>query len=70
MQYEICAYPETVDLLVTLAYQAAIGSSLEQSLPIGMGLRVPVHGQPELGLQDFDALDSTQVRHSWSSLLP
>ena len=33
---------ETVDLLVSLAYSAAIEGALAEPLPIGLGLRVPL----------------------------
>ena len=41
-QYEIISNPETVDLLVSIAYTAAADHSLGEPLPLGMGLRVPV----------------------------
>lgn len=41
-QYEIINNPETVDLLVSIAYTAAADQSLGEPLPLGMGLRVPV----------------------------
>lgn len=34
--------PQTVDLLVSLAYVSALENSMEEPLPIGMGLRVPI----------------------------
>jgi hypothetical protein len=40
LQYEIVNNPHTVDLLVSLAYTAAIENSLQEP-PIGMALRVP-----------------------------
>lgn len=42
MQYEIRTNPEVVDLLVSLAHVAASEGALEEPLPVGMGLRVPV----------------------------
>ena len=42
VQYEIISNPETVDLLVSIAYTAAADQSLGEPLPLGMGLRVPV----------------------------
>lgn len=39
-QYEIIHNPHTVDLLVSLAYTAAVEGVLEEP-PIGMALRVP-----------------------------
>jgi ubiquitin-conjugating enzyme E2 Q len=41
-QYEIRSNPDTVDLLVSLTYSAAAEGVLDQPLPVGMGLRVPV----------------------------
>lgn len=41
-QYEIRSNPETVDLLVSIAYTAAADQVLADPLPVGMGLRVPV----------------------------
>lgn len=42
LQYEIRTNPEVVDLLVSLAHVAASEGALEEPLPVGMGLRVPV----------------------------
>jgi ubiquitin-conjugating enzyme E2 Q len=41
-QYEIRNNPETVDLLVSIAYTAAAEKVIDDPLPKGMGLRVPV----------------------------
>lgn len=41
-QYEIIHNPATVDLLVSMAYSAAAEGSMDDPLPVGMGLRVPV----------------------------
>jgi ubiquitin-conjugating enzyme E2 Q len=41
-QYEICHNTQTVDLLVSLAYCAAVEGVLDEPLPIGLGLRVPI----------------------------
>jgi ubiquitin-conjugating enzyme E2 Q len=41
-QYEIRANPETVDLLVSLAYNAAAEGVMDKPLPTGLGLRVPL----------------------------
>ena len=68
-QYEVCHNLPTVDLLVSLAYSAAVGGVLEDPLPVNLGLRVkpPRTGSvaaalgPD-GLCDFDALDITGVR--------
>lgn len=46
MQYEIVHNPHTVDLLVSLAYTAAIEGVLEEP-PVGIALRVP---SPKAGL--------------------
>jgi ubiquitin-conjugating enzyme E2 Q len=42
MQYEILSNPATVDLLVSITYAAAAENVLDEPLPIGLGLRVPV----------------------------
>ncbi|KAE9407147.1 hypothetical protein BT96DRAFT_1014269 [Gymnopus androsaceus JB14] len=42
LEYEIIHNPETVDLLVSITYLAAMEGVLDEPLPIGMGLRVPV----------------------------
>ncbi|KAJ3847933.1 hypothetical protein EV368DRAFT_76467 [Lentinula lateritia] len=42
VEYDIIHNPETVDLLVSITYAAAIESVLDEPLPIGMGLRVPL----------------------------
>ncbi|KIM73751.1 hypothetical protein PILCRDRAFT_99249 [Piloderma croceum F 1598] len=42
LEYEIISNPETVDLLVSIAYTAAADQCLNEPLPLGMGLRVPV----------------------------
>jgi len=41
LQYEILHNPQTVDLLVSLAYVSATEGAMEDPLPIGLGLRVP-----------------------------
>ncbi|KAJ3560459.1 hypothetical protein NP233_g10827 [Leucocoprinus birnbaumii] len=41
LEYEIIHNPHTVDLLVSIAYSAAVEGVLEEP-PIGMGLRVPL----------------------------
>lgn len=69
LQYEICHNLPTVDLLVSLAYSAAVGGVLEDPLPINLGLRVksPSTGSAASGLGvdglcDFDALDNNGVK--------
>ena len=59
-----------VDLLVSLAYVAAVEGSLDAPLPVGMGLRVKCkalmlgqYDDPNK-LYDFDALDLQNVRCS------
>ncbi|KDQ51732.1 hypothetical protein JAAARDRAFT_497248 [Jaapia argillacea MUCL 33604] len=42
LEYEIQTNPESVDLLVSLTYIAAAEGSLEDPLPTGLGLRVPM----------------------------
>lgn len=58
-QYEICAKPHTVDLLVSLAYSAAFSSALND-FPVGMNLRVPSKAQDST-LCDFDTLLDADV---------
>ncbi|EIN06501.1 hypothetical protein PUNSTDRAFT_115057 [Punctularia strigosozonata HHB-11173 SS5] len=41
LEYEICANPAVVDLLLSLTYCAAAEGVLDDPLPVGMGLRVP-----------------------------
>lgn len=41
-QYEIQHNPKTVDLLVSLAYVSASDGAMEDPLPVGLGLRVPL----------------------------
>lgn len=41
-QYEIIQNPQTVDLLVSLAYSSAVDGVMDEPFPIGMGLRVPL----------------------------
>ena len=59
MQYEICAKPQTVDLLVSLAYIAAVEGGLSD-FPDGMNLQVALPGQHTP--QDFDGMPEAQVR--------
>lgn len=42
IQYEILHNPKTVDLLVSLAYVSASEGVMEDPLPAGLGLRVPL----------------------------
>ncbi|KAJ2925630.1 hypothetical protein H1R20_g11464, partial [Candolleomyces eurysporus] len=41
LEYEISHNPKTVDLLVSIAYVAAVEGAMDDPLPVGMGLRVP-----------------------------
>jgi len=41
-QYEIIHNPQTVDLLVSIAHSAATEGVIDEPLPIGMALRVPL----------------------------
>lgn len=41
-QYEIIHNPQTVDLLVSIAHSAASEGVIDEPLPIGMALRVPL----------------------------
>ncbi|KAL6306618.1 hypothetical protein BKA93DRAFT_773860 [Sparassis latifolia] len=65
LEYEICANPATIDLLVSLAYTSAAEGSLDEPLPSGMGLRVSLasmgpSSDPD-GLCDFDTLSRPQM---------
>ncbi|RDB28698.1 hypothetical protein Hypma_015532 [Hypsizygus marmoreus] len=42
LEYEIIHNPQTVDLLVSIAHSAASEGVMEEPLPTGLGLRVPV----------------------------
>ncbi|KAJ3509436.1 hypothetical protein NLJ89_g5227 [Agrocybe chaxingu] len=42
LEYEIIHNPQTVDLLVSLAFCSASDGSMEDPFPVGLGLRVPV----------------------------
>jgi hypothetical protein len=41
-QYEIIHNPQTVDLLVSIAHSAAAEGVIDEPLPVGMALRVPL----------------------------
>lgn len=74
LEYEICSRPETVDLLVSLAYVAAMENVLED-FPDGMNLRVPppgtrlIPGAPVQILRDFDRFPETDKRRCIADLL-
>ncbi|KAI0824358.1 hypothetical protein BC628DRAFT_1379076 [Trametes gibbosa] len=72
LEYEICSKPAVVDLLVSLAFVAAIEGALNAPLPIGMGLRVRCRGSeidsPD-GLHDFDRLDLPNMRAAIHNLI-
>ncbi|CCM01551.1 uncharacterized protein FIBRA_03609 [Fibroporia radiculosa] len=73
LEYEICTNPETVDLLVSLAYTSAVKNELDDPLPVGMGLCVP-HPDPTPlrapnNVCDFDTLDKNQMRRAIVKLL-
>ena len=59
-QYEICSRPQTVDLLVSLAYTAASNNALED-FPLGMhiSLRYPTEAS---AMMEFDGLGDLEVR--------
>ncbi|KAH9934607.1 hypothetical protein B0H21DRAFT_759509 [Amylocystis lapponica] len=61
LEYEICAYPETVDLLVSLAYVAALGRVLDEPLPVRMGLRVVKPSSLTQEMCDFDGLSRAEM---------
>ncbi|KAI0750412.1 hypothetical protein C8Q74DRAFT_1309949 [Fomes fomentarius] len=74
LEYEICANPVIVDLLVSLTYIAAGEGALDAPLPIGMGLRVPCKSaspasQGPDGLYDFDQLKISQMRDAIVQLI-
>jgi len=51
-QYEIIQNPQTVDLLVSLAYSSAVDGVMDDPFPIGMGLWVPLPtSSPTIGPQ-------------------
>ncbi|TFK84836.1 hypothetical protein K466DRAFT_526791 [Polyporus arcularius HHB13444] len=67
LEYEICANPGAVDLLVSLAYIALAEAANDAPLPVGMGLRVPCRSAPAAkmgsdGLFDFDKLSHDNMR--------
>ncbi|KAJ3806036.1 hypothetical protein F5876DRAFT_91236 [Lentinula aff. lateritia] len=64
VEYDIIHNPETVDLLVSITYAAAIESVLDEPLPIGMGLAFSdrsLCSSDDDCLCDFDDLDLQQV---------
>ncbi|KAF9809445.1 hypothetical protein IEO21_07397 [Rhodonia placenta] len=65
LEYEICSNPDTVDVLVSLAYIAASAEALKELLPIGIGLRVPAPDKTALvnadGLCEYDKLTYKQM---------
>ncbi|KAI0703481.1 hypothetical protein BC835DRAFT_1028647 [Cytidiella melzeri] len=64
LEYEICEKPETVDLLISLAYSAASGGSLH-GFPDGLDMQVPTPG-PSI---EFDALEAPQKNRAILDLL-
>ncbi|KAI0086019.1 hypothetical protein BDY19DRAFT_962578 [Irpex rosettiformis] len=62
LEYEICSKPETVDLLVSLAYSAASGGSLH-GFPDGLELQVPSVFPPYISV-DFDSMDTPAAKNS------
>ncbi|KAH9940093.1 uncharacterized protein BXZ73DRAFT_88813 [Epithele typhae] len=72
LEYEICANPVTVDLLLSLAYLAAAENVLDEPFPVGMGLRVaPKAGvEPDAdGLIEFDRLNVVDMRNTIAQLI-
>ncbi|RPD55194.1 hypothetical protein L227DRAFT_579837 [Lentinus tigrinus ALCF2SS1-6] len=74
LEYEICANPVTVDLLVSLAYVALTEGAPDAPLPVGMGLRVECRTAPAArrdsdGLFDFDKLDPHDMRVATTQLI-
>ncbi|KAJ3535766.1 hypothetical protein NM688_g6931 [Phlebia brevispora] len=68
LEYEICTRPQTVDLLVSLTYVAAMEGTLDD-FPDGMNLSVPLPWDPEGGLIDFDPLPHQHKQQVVASLL-
>ncbi|KAI0643473.1 hypothetical protein C8Q79DRAFT_979163 [Trametes meyenii] len=72
LEYDICANTAVVDLLVSLTYIAAAEGSLDEPLPIGMGLRVEIKGltseSPD-GLHEFDQLEVSNMRIAIRALI-
>ncbi|EAU83704.2 hypothetical protein CC1G_05608 [Coprinopsis cinerea okayama7 len=50
LEYEIIHNPNTVDLLVSLAYVSAVEGTMDDPLPVGLALRVPHPGALPLGM--------------------
>ena len=48
IEYEIIHNPQAVDLLVALAYSAAVEQVLDDPLPKHLGLRVPVPNNADI----------------------
>ncbi|KAI0708751.1 hypothetical protein C8T65DRAFT_649990 [Cerioporus squamosus] len=74
LEYEICANPVTVDLLVSLAYVALAEGAPDAPLPVGMGLRVDCRTAPAAnrdtdGLFDFDKLSPNDMRVATMQLI-
>ncbi|RDX46333.1 hypothetical protein OH76DRAFT_1407058 [Lentinus brumalis] len=74
LEYEICANPVTVDLLVSLAYVALAEGAPDAPLPVGMGLRVecrtaPVASKDYEGLYEFDQLSPNDMRVATMQLI-
>ncbi|KAH7925790.1 hypothetical protein BV22DRAFT_408192 [Leucogyrophana mollusca] len=71
LEYDICTNTETVDLLVALAYTAAADGVLDEPLPRGLALRVPlaVESADADGLYDFDKLDLLRMRQAIAQLI-
>ncbi|PCH39035.1 hypothetical protein WOLCODRAFT_141073 [Wolfiporia cocos MD-104 SS10] len=73
LEYEICVNTEVVDLLVTLAYIAAADQSLDESLPVGLGLRVSRYSTKAFigndGLCDFDSLTYNEMCDTIAQLI-
>lgn len=70
-QYEICSNPETVDLLVSLAYHAATVMALDPR-PTGLGLYVPRMDPSSSGvyyMRSFDELSVPEVRRMSLSIV-
>ncbi|TFK70490.1 hypothetical protein BDN72DRAFT_838836 [Pluteus cervinus] len=80
LEYEIINNTSTVDLLVSLAHLSAVSGVLDDPLPIGMAIRVPLPSQnmivsvdayrkPHSQLVLFDSLPKQEMRQAISQLI-
>ncbi|TFK72251.1 hypothetical protein BDN72DRAFT_836432 [Pluteus cervinus] len=67
LEYEIVHNPEAVDLLVSIAYSSAVEQSMEEPLPKGMGLRVPLPDAAKAGAAPTTYQNRQQVQTTWTT---